>query len=416
MRVILTKPTQPIEGIVKLPGSKSISNRVLIIKKLLQNNSFQIQNLSNCNDTLELQKALIKLNSQSYINCGSGGTTFRFLTVLITYLNKAVILSGSPQMNARPVHKLISALNLLGANITYLSHKNHPPIQINPSIINGKKTLIDGSVSSQFISALLLIAPYLKNGLEVNIKNKIVSKKYIELTINIMKQFGAQVTCKNKLIIVKPKLYQIIDKTYKVESDWSSASFYYGLIALSKINTSIALKGLYYNSFQPDINCISLFKHLGVSTIFTKNETILIKTAKPKITHFDFDFLNCPDLLQITVSACVALQVSFKFTGLQTLKNKETNRLQALQTEFKKCHINLNITKNSIAYDGLQKAKSTKSIFQTYQDHRMAMSLAILSIKWKRIKIENPEVVAKSYPKFWKDLNSIGIKTVFSTA
>jgi 3-phosphoshikimate 1-carboxyvinyltransferase len=271
---------------------------------------------------------------------------------------------------------------------------------------------ISGSVSSQFITALLLVAPYFKNGLELTILNELVSKPYVNMTIELMKEFGASVIWKDNIISVAPIPYSYAKDEYIVESDWSAASYFYSLVALSPLTAKLELEGLFKNSLQADSICEMLYKSFGVTTEFLNNKIVIIKSNKVDTNFFEYDFIKCPDIAQTIVCTCIGLNLTFKFIGLQTLKVKETDRILALKYEIKKFGFDLSISENSMqSINSHSSYNSHDILIRTYNDHRMAMSFAPLCILYHTISIENAEVVSKSYPLFWKHLKQIGIQT-----
>ncbi len=396
---------------IDLPGSKSISNRILIIKALACLD-FTIQNISNSDDTKHLQEALEHYKLSSVINVGHAGTDMRFLTAFLSLKNGSYELTGSERLQQRPVKNLVEVLQTLGADIVYKNKEGYPPLLIKGKKLDGGKVEINGNVSSQFITALLLVAPYFKNGLDLVITSELVSKPYVSMTIEMMKEFGASVNWNNNQISIKPIPYTYSKKEYVVESDWSAASYYYSILALSKTNTKIKIKGLFQKSLQADAACSEIYKNFGVETNYTNTE---IEITKVQATHnaavFNYNFLECPDIAQTVVCTCVGLKTAFKFTGLQTLKVKETDRIIALKNECNKFGIDLLVTENSIQWGDLGELKTTKPVaISTYNDHRMAMSFAALSLLLDEIVIDDANVVSKSYPFFWAHLKQIGIE------
>ncbi len=409
MNVTLHKPEKPVSGSIHLPGSKSISNRVLMIKALSGLN-FSIKNLSDSDDTKHLQEALenIDANSTGLIDVGHAGTDMRFLTAYISIKSGSYELTGSERLQQRPVKELVDVLKNLGASISYKKNDGYPPLLISGKKIKGGHVSIKGNVSSQFISALLLTAPYFENGLELTIEDEIVSKPYIDMTVEIMKTFGATVLWQGTSITVKPVPYTYTKHVYTVESDWSAASYYYGMVALSPVGTQLNLEGLFKTSLQADAVCALLYKPLGVDTEFRDNEIFISKTTAANNSKLEYDFINCPDVAQTLVCTCAALRRPFYFIGLATLKIKETDRITALKNELKKFGIEITITANGINYDGASSNLQGNVSVSTYNDHRMAMSFAPLSLL-SDIIIEDAGVVSKSYPEFWNDLKKIGI-------
>ena len=377
-------PTKLVECEIDLPSSKSISNRLLIIQSVCKD-SFTIENLSDSDDTKSLEKALN--STDKTIDIGAAGTSFRFLTsYLSTLVGKEFVLTGSNRMKERPIQKLVNALRVMGAQIEYLEKKEFPPLKILGTELKGGEIEIDGTISSQFISSILLISPVLKKGLTLNISEGIVSKPYIKMTLKLMEEFGVSHTWIGNKIEIKPQKY--IAKNYSVEADWSAASFWFQIASLSE-NCNIKLNGLSGNSIQGDKKVMALFKELRVNSKFENNALILSKS-----THSSFpnkvDLLETPDLYQLLRCTVFSKNLKTQFLGVQTLKNKETNRIDAVEKELK----NLIHSK----------------IIETYKDHRMAMSFAPLCLKYEELQIKDVDVVSKSYPNFWKDLQKGGFK------
>ncbi|CAI8376603.1 MAG: 3-phosphoshikimate 1-carboxyvinyltransferase [Cryomorphaceae bacterium] len=382
MNYKISHPTNVVECEIDLPASKSISNRLIIIQALCKE-KFSITNLSNSEDTKSLQKAL--KDTTNTIDIGDAGTSFRFLTAYLSSLvGSRFILTGSNRMKERPIKELVDALLKLGVEIKYLDKIGFPPLAISGSDIKENKVTIDGKISSQFISALLLIAPTLKNGIKLKISSKIVSKPYIIMTLKLMGEFGIFHTWQENTIEIKPQKY--IAKDYDIEADWSAASFWYEIAALSR-SCNIILNGLSKNSIQGDRKVIELFKNLGVQTKFKNGSTILTK-KKENIISKEINLINTPDLYQPFKCTLFSKNLTTKFLGLQTLKNKETNRIKAVEKE-------------------LLKLNTTKKI-TTYKDHRMAMSFAPLCLKYDTLQINDVDVVNKSYPNFWNDFKKGG--------
>ena len=378
MNYKISHPTKVVECEIDLPASKSISNRLLIIQALCKQ-EFKTTNLSNSVDTKSLQRAL--KSTATNIDVGAAGTSFRFLTAyLSTLVGNRFILTGSNRMKERPIKELVNALLELGVEIKYLEKSGFPPLEIIGTNIKENKISIDGKISSQFISALLLIAPTLKNGIELNISGEIVSKPYIIMTLKLMEEFGISHTWQENTIEIKPQKYS--PKDYNIEADWSAASFWYEIAALSS-NCNIALNGLNKNSIQGDRKVMDLFKNLGVQNKF-KNGSIILTKKEENFISKEINLINTPDLYQPLKCTLFSKNLTTKFLGLQSLKDKETNRIIAVEKE-------------------LLKLDTTKKI-TTYKDHRMAMSFAPLSLKYDSLQINDVAVVEKSYPNFWNDL------------
>jgi 3-phosphoshikimate 1-carboxyvinyltransferase len=408
MNLQLHIPSKQIKGEIHLPGSKSISNRILVIKALSGLN-FEIQNLSDSDDTKHLKEALEKYTSTNLIDVGHAGTDMRFLTAFLSLKNGEYELTGSERLQQRPIKDLVDTLRILGADIQYKKHEGFPPLQIKGKQLLGGAVEISGKVSSQFITALLLIAPYLKNGLELTIKDELVSKPYVHMTIELMKEFGASVTWNDNKIMVSPIPYTYHKKEFIVESDWSAASYYYSLVALSKIGTQLIVRNLFKNSLQADSACVNIYKNFGIETNFSDNEITISKISEASSSELKLDFIQCPDIAQTVVCTCIGLNVLLKFTGLQTLKVKETDRITALQNELKKFGYVMETTDNAIQWANQKVIANDNLSIATYNDHRMAMCFAPLCLLHENIIIENAEVVSKSYPLFWEDVKHIGI-------
>lgn len=411
MNLKLHKPTTAIRGKITLPGSKSISNRVLMIKAL-SGLSFSINNLSDSDDTKHLVHAfeLIGNNTSNSIDIGHAGTDMRFLTAFLSTQNKSLELTGSERMQQRPIKELVDTLKNLGADISYKNNEGYPPLLIKGKKIAGGKTTINGNVSSQFISALLLVAPYFEKGLELTIEKNLVSRPYIDMTIAMMRELGASVEWNQNIITVKSVPYTYHKTEYLVESDWSAASYFYSLVAMSGINTELSIQGLFQKSLQADSSCDEIYRSFGVETQYLENEIKITKTKLLIEENFKYDFLNCPDIAQTVVCSCVGLKTSFQLTGLQTLKVKETDRILALKNEVSKFGCDLDVTLSAISYDrNKTQTPDSKFYIATYNDHRMAMAFAPLCMVFENVIIEESEVVSKSYPQFWNDLKKIGI-------
>ena len=387
MNYKISHPTKVVNCEIDLPSSKSISNRLLIIQSLCKEN-FMIENLSDSDDTKILELAI---NSQSnLIDVGAAGTTFRFLTsYLSTLVGEEFILTGSERMKERPIKELVDSLKELDAQIEYIEEENFPPLKIKGAKLKGKKIKIDGSVSSQFISSILLVSPTIKGGLELEINGDLVSKPYVLMTLKLMSEFGINWDwTENKIKIVEQNY---LSKNYKVESDWSAATFWFQIASLSD-NCNIKLNGLAETSIQGDKEVRSFFKNLGVESEFVNNQLFLTKIPEATFPE-KVDFIETPDIYQSLKCTLFAKGISPEISGLQTLKDKETNRISAVENELKK----------------LDQSK----IIETYNDHRMAMSFAPLCLKFEELQINNPEVVSKSYPNFWEDLKKGGFKISF---
>ena len=405
MKASLTYKAVSDHPIITIPGSKSESNRLLILKGCYPNIS--ITNLSNSDDTVSLLKGIEQVDG--IVDVHHAGTAMRFLTAYFASKKGVdIIITGSKRMQERPIRILVDALNDLGADIHYLKNKGFPPLKIIGTDLNGSSVTLDAAISSQYISALMLIAPSLKNGLIINLAGEITSVPYIKMTLNLMRKVGFSGSFNTNRIQIKAT--NTIDSSrLNVESDWSSASYYYSIIALSR-NLELTLNNFSKNSMQGDSKIISIFEKLGVETIFNKNDnSILLRYIKTEIIDYlSLNLNESPDIAQTLAVTCFGLGIHCKLEGLKTLKIKETDRLLALKTELEKLGANVTITEQSIEVFRSRKIIENITI-ETYQDHRMAMAFAPLVFKVP-INILEPNVVTKSYTTFWEDLLKIGIK------
>lgn len=399
----LDKKTSQIQARIKLPASKSLSNRALILNALAKS-SYPIENLSDSDDTVVMINALN--STENFINVGAAGTAMRFLTAYFALKEGEWTLTGSERMKQRPIKLLVDALNIIGGKIEYLEKEGFPPLKIHGNDLIGGIVHLNGGVSSQYISALMMIAPYVKNGLEIILEGKIISKPYIEMTKNLMKEFGVKVKFENNRIIIPPQVYQPIH--YQVESDWTAASYWYELLSISG-EGEIFLEGLNENSYQGDSKGAQLFEMLGVSTHYL-SEGVLLTPTKKYIRKFEYNFINQPDLAQTFAVTCCLLNIPFHFQGLESLKIKETNRIAALINEMEKLgYILQEPNEGELVWSGEKKSillREKPISISTYEDHRMAMAFAPVSLIMPII-IENAEVVSKSYPHFWEDFEKI---------
>ena len=405
MKASLTYKAVSDNPIITIPGSKSESNRLLILKACYPN--ILITNLSNSDDTASLLKGIEQVDG--IVDVHHAGTAMRFLTAYFASKKGVdIIITGSKRMQERPIRILVDALNDLGADIHYLKNKGFPPLKIIGTDLNVSSVTLDAAISSQYISALMLIAPSLKNGLLINLAGEITSVPYIKMTLNLMRKVGFSGSFNTNRIQIKAT--NTIDSSrLNVESDWSSASYYYSIIALSR-NLELTLNNFSKNSMQGDSKIISIFEKLGVETIFNKNDnSILLRYIKAEIIDCLYLNLNdTPDIAQTLAITCFGLGIHCKLEGLKTLKIKETDRLLALKTELEKLGANVTITEQSIEVFRSRKIIENITI-ETYQDHRMAMAFAPLVFKVP-INILEPNVVTKSYATFWKDLLKIGVQ------
>lgn len=392
---------------IQLPSSKSISNRLLLINALSYS-PFEIKNLSDSDDT-KAMLGVLNSNSSTF-DVGAAGTSMRFLTAFLSKIVGEWILTGSERMKQRPIKTLVDALNQLGAKIEYIEKEGYPPLRIFGSNLEGGELELPGNVSSQYISALLMIAPTIENGLRLTLTGEIISKPYLEMTLALMKEFGVDSHWKGNVITVPQAPYQ--PKVITAESDWSAASYWYEIAALNP-SIEVTLKGLKKISLQGDAQVKHLFEKLGVQTKFTKNGTVLKNTGN-KPSRFNYNFINEPDLAQTFAVTCCLLNVPFQFTGLQTLKIKETDRITALINELQK--LGFVLTSNNtddLKWDGTKTEVGTPSIaIDTYKDHRMAMAFAPAAYKYSNLVINDPMVITKSYPNYWEDIAMAGISIV----
>lgn len=389
-----------IAGKIAISGSKSESNRLLILQKIFPN--IELKNISDSDDTKHLQEALI--TKSNTVDIGHAGTAMRFL---IAYFSanegREVILTGSERMQNRPVKILVEALQSLGANIQYVDKKGFPPILIKGKKLIKNKVKIAGNVSSQYISALLIIAPSLENGLEIELIGKVTSVPYMKMTLAILKELGIETQWNDNIILVKPKT-SIDDINITVESDWSSASYFYSLVALSQ-NGKVNLSSYKRDSLQGDSSLIESYKHFGIETKFDKDSIFLTKKNNIIVKPLVLDLVNSPDLAQTIAVTCFGLGIACDLTGLHTLKIKETDRLIALENELGKMGADIKVTNESLHLKASNKIKSNISI-ETYDDHRMAMAFAPLALKVP-LTIHDSKVVTKSYTSFWEDFEAV---------
>lgn len=407
MKYLIKAPEERLRASVQLPASKSISNRALILNALSYS-PYDIQNLSDCDDTEVMVKAL---NSDSRdFDIKAAGTAMRFLTAFLSKIVGEWTITGTERMKNRPIKLLVDALNSLGARIEYMEKEGYPPLRIFGSALQGGEISLAGGVSSQYISALLMIAPLMENGLTLHLEGNIISRPYINLTLQLMEQFGVKATWNGQTIKILPQEYKPI--RFTVESDWSAASYWYTIMALSK-NAEIELLGLFKNSLQGDAAGAKLFAQLGVGTAFT-DRGVVLKYNGNVTKKLIYNFVNEPDLAQTFVVTCVLLNIPFRFTGLQSLKIKETDRIEALKTELRKLGYLLTDSNDSILeWNGERCEPEADPIIATYEDHRMAMAFAPAALVLpKGLKVADPEVVTKSYPAYWEDLRKAGFALI----
>lgn len=406
----ITHPTKKLKGEIELTASKSESNRALIIQALCHE-KFEIKNLATAKDTVTLKNILSELkqnNQQETLDVGDAGTTMRFLTAYLSTKMGTRILTGSERMKERPIGILVDALRNMGAKIEYLEKEGFAPLKITGTILKGGQITMKGNVSSQYVSALLLISPELQNGLVINFETEITSRPYINMTLKMMEEFRVYGQWQENSISVSKQNYHVKSEdnyAYTIEADWSAASYWYSMAALSN-ECDLTIKGLNHPSLQGDSIVSDLYTFFGVKTNFAQNEIHLSK-IKVNDKHFGFDFSDCPDIAQTAAVTASALEIPMLLNGLHTLRIKETDRIIALKNELEKIGITVDIIHNTIEVKP-NKLNSLPPTIKTYNDHRMAMAFATLAMKLDAIIIENPEVVKKSYPEFWNDLKKIG--------
>ena len=398
----LSVHTFPARQRVQLRGSKSESNRLLVLQKLLE--GFSITNLSDSVDTQVLKEAL--KSDAEVVDVGHAGTAMRFLTAYYAIQEgKVTVLRGSERMHQRPIAPLVEALQSMGASIRYLEKEGYPPLKIEGRKLQTESVEVDASMSSQYVTALLLIGPFLPNGLQVKLRGEITSIPYIQMTLKLLERLGISASIEGNLIQVE-KASKTIINTIEVESDWSSASYLYSFFALSEME-EMRLGGLEKDSLQGDSILQTVFTNFGVASTWEEADLVLHKTNDIKST-VNLDCSDFPDLAQTLAVTAFALGVSLDLTGLHTLKIKETDRLVALQEELQKLGASIQIDTASLTLDTRESDIIENVCIETYEDHRMAMAFAPLALKVP-IQIENPEVVVKSFPEFWSVWKELGI-------
>ena len=402
MKIRITPPPS-IHATIMLPSSKSISNRALIINAL-GNGKDSLENLSDCDDTQVMIRALQALPGET-IDIMAAGTAMRFLTAYLSVTPGERIITGTQRMQQRPIQVLVNALRELGANIEYVANEGFPPLHIQGTTLQQNHISLPGNVSSQYISALLMIGPSLTNGLRLTLTGDIISRPYIHLTLQLMNDFGAKAAWINEReLLVEPQPYHPVP--FYVESDWSAASYWYQIAALSP-KALITLPGLFENSYQGDSKVADIFRSLGVETVYGDKTVTLRKNGKP-VERLDYNFIDQPDLAQTFVVTCALLGIPFQFSGLQSLKIKETDRMAALICEMKKLGYVLQETEESIlSWEG-ERCEPSDEAIDTYEDHRMAMAFAPACLVSGHVRINNPQVVSKSYPRYWDNLQAAG--------
>ena len=414
MQYMITPPRH-VDTRILLPASKSISNRALIIHALTGGNVMP-ENLSDCDDTKVIIRALS--HRPEVIDIKAAGTAMRFMTAYLSVTEGEHTITGTERMKHRPIGVLVDALRYLGAEIEYAGEKGFPPLRICGRQLEGGRLEIPGNVSSQYISALLMIAPVLSKGLEMKLTGGIVSRPYIDLTLHLMHQFGVSAEWTDiDSITVKPQPYR--QRPYTIENDWTAASYWYEVLALTdELESKVVLPGMLDGSRQGDSAVRYIFSLLGIKTAFADREADRLTDAtltrhSCMLNRMDYDFTNQPDLAQTLIATCPVLGIPFHFTGLGSLRIKETDRIEAMKTEMEKLGYILHADSGTeLSWEGDRCEPAAQPVIDTYEDHRMAMSFAPLAIRLGRIGINHPEVVSKSYPHYWNDLRKAGFHIV----
>ncbi len=400
MNLLLQTTQSNLQAKIAVTGSKSETNRLLLLQALFPN--ITLANTSNSDDSEVMEKAL--KGSEEIVDIHHAGTAMRFLTAFFAVNEgREVVLTGSQRMTERPIKVLVEALEQLGAQITYENQEGYPPIRIKGQKITASKVNIPANVSSQYISALLLVAPKLENGIEINLVGEITSVPYIKMTLALLNDLGVETSFEGNTLKVFPKA-EVTSREMVVESDWSSASYFFSLAALSE-TASIMINSYKENSLQGDSALVEIYKLLGVDSHFENNALTLTKNTNYTPETLNLDLNNTPDIAQTIVVTCLGLGIGCHLTGLHTLKIKETDRLEALRIELTKLGANISVTNDSLTLIPTKKINENIKI-ATYNDHRMAMAFAPLALKVPII-IENAEVVSKSYPDFWDDMKKL---------
>ena len=414
MQYMITPPRH-VDTRILLPASKSISNRALIIHALTGGNVMP-ENLSDCDDTKVIIRALS--HRPEVIDIKAAGTAMRFMTAYLSVTEGEHTITGTERMKHRPIGVLVDALRYLGAEIEYAGEKGFPPLRIRGRQLEGGRLEIPGNVSSQYISALLMIAPVLSKGLEMKLTGGIVSRPYIDLTLHLMHQFGVSAEWTDiDSITVKPQPYR--QRPYTIENDWTAASYWYEVLALTdELGAKVVLPGMLDGSRQGDSAVRYIFSLLGIKTAFADREADRLTDAtltrhSCMLNRMDYDFTNQPDLAQTLIATCPVLGIPFHFTGLGSLRIKETDRIEAMKTEMEKLGYILHADSGTeLSWEGDRCEPAAQPVIDTYEDHRMAMSFAPLAIRLGRIGINHPEVLSKSYPHYWNDLRKAGFHIV----
>ena len=414
-RYRLTAPGR-LDTTIELPASKSISNRALVIH-MLSGGATLPQNISDCDDTEVIVEAM-RQNLPPEINIKAAGTAMRFMTAYLSLTTGTHVLTGTERMKHRPIGTLVDALRMLDADIEYVDEQGFPPLRITGKALQGGDLEMSGSISSQYISAMLMIGPMMERGLTLHLTGDIISRPYIDLTLWMMNEYGAHAEWTSAdTITVEAKPYQPRD--YFIENDWSAASYWYELLALSDDpEATVRLTGLTDGSKQGDSVTRYIFSLLGVKTVFqTKKQgvpqMVTLKRNGRCVPKLEYDFVNSPDLAQTFVVTCLAKNIPFHFKGLSTLKIKETDRIEALKRETRKLGFVVESRNDSeLLWEGLRCEPDYEAGIDTYEDHRMALAFAPFALKQPGLIINNPQVVSKSYPKFWEDLEAAGFEVI----
>lgn len=393
---------------VALTRSKSESNRALILKSLFED-QLEIVHLSNAQDTMVLQEALNSYANVAEINVGHAGTAYRFLTAFLSIQPRGEwVLTGSERMKERPISVLVTALRKLGADISYVDQEGYPPLKIKGGGQLKNEVTLSADVSSQYISALLLIGSKILGGLKVTLEGKITSQPYLEMTLSMLKELGIEVKVDwvEKVIEIS-ETRRLLNHHVEIEGDWSAASYWFGLVAMAEIGSSVCIKGLNETSRQGDAQLRFFYEQLGVSAQYSNEGWQVVKTGLPNKELLTLDLAGTPDVAQTIICSCAGLGIGVKLVGLHTLKIKETDRLEALQHELRKFGIQSFYSEDgTFEMKSGQELQSPQEVIATYDDHRMAMSFATLAMKTD-LRIADEDVVEKSYPAFWKDLAGI---------
>ena len=405
MESVITLALHPekIQLEINLPASKSISNRALILNALSYS-PHEVENLSDCDDTRVMVNVFD--SNSNYFDVGAAGTSMRFLTAFLAKTEGEWTITGSERMKQRPIRILVDALNQLGGKVEYIENKGFPPLKIFGSALTGGEISLNGGISSQYISALMMIAPYMQKGLKINLQGNVISTPYILMTKKMMEDFGVKIDFSGDKISIRPQIYNPV--RFRVESDWSAASYWYEILSLSG-KGKIRLKGLKKESYQGDSEIAEIFKSLGVTTEYAEDGVILLPNKETLVKNFFLDFTNIPDLAQTVAVTCCLKDITFIFSGLQSLKIKETNRIEALIHELRKLGYVLHEpAEGTLAWNGEKCTADEDPVISTYEDHRMAMAFAPAALL-QSVTIRNPSVVSKSYPNFWHDISLISM-------